>query len=101
MKDRVAKLFVKPGRSWRWPLKAATCLIVLRCLVATAQAATAVDEALYSSLHPFYTELCADSQILKKPGFGADIRGGIGGRGAEAIPKFHERSLAQQHRQGD
>ncbi len=29
--------------------------------------------------HRFYAELCALSQIMKHPGFGADIRGGIGG----------------------
>ncbi len=72
-------LSLKPRRSWRLPWKTATFLLVLRCFVVTAQAATAVDEAYYSSLYPYYAEFCADSQILKKPGFGADIRGGIGG----------------------
>ena len=37
------------------------------------------DEALYTSVYPYYAEFCALSQIMKKPGFGADIRGEIGG----------------------
>jgi hypothetical protein len=37
------------------------------------------DEAQYTALFPYYAELCAVSQIQKKPGFGADIRGGPGG----------------------
>jgi hypothetical protein len=51
----------------------------LLCSAALAQAAVTSDEALYSSLYPYYAEFCAVSQILKKPGFGADIRGGRGG----------------------
>jgi hypothetical protein len=35
--------------------------------------------AAYTLLYPFYAEYCAVSQISKKPGFGADIRGEIGG----------------------
>jgi hypothetical protein len=37
------------------------------------------DEAQYAALFPYYAEVCAVSQIDKKPGFGADIRGGPGG----------------------
>ncbi len=37
------------------------------------------DEAAYADRHPYYAEYCALSQIKKKPGFGADIRGQIGG----------------------
>lgn len=37
------------------------------------------DPAAYADRHPFYAEYCALSQIKKKPGFGADIRGQIGG----------------------
>ena len=33
----------------------------------------------YASQHPTYAEYCTLSQIKKKPGFGADIRGEIGG----------------------
>ncbi len=39
----------------------------------------ASDEGAYAAAHPYYAEYCALSQIKKKPGFGADIRGEIGG----------------------
>ncbi len=37
------------------------------------------DEAAYADRHPYYAEFCALSQIKKKLGYGADIRGEIGG----------------------
>ena len=37
------------------------------------------DEVAYTTLHPYYLEFCALSEIQKKPGYGADIRGGVGG----------------------
>jgi hypothetical protein len=37
------------------------------------------DEAAYTALDPYYLEFCALSEIQKKPGYGADIRGGVGG----------------------
>jgi hypothetical protein len=37
------------------------------------------DEAAYTALNPYYLEFCALSEIEKKPGYGADIRGGVGG----------------------
>jgi len=37
------------------------------------------DEAAYAAQHPYYAEFCALSQIKKKIGYGADIRGEIGG----------------------
>lgn len=37
------------------------------------------NEQLYARLYPYYAELCAVSQIKKKPGFGADTSGGPGG----------------------
>ena len=37
------------------------------------------DEAAYTASHPYYLEFCALSEIQKKPGYGADIRGGVGG----------------------
>jgi hypothetical protein len=37
------------------------------------------DEAAYTRLYPYYLEFCALSEIQKKPGYGADIRGGVGG----------------------
>jgi hypothetical protein len=41
--------------------------------------ATPDDEAAYTALFPHYIEFCAVSEIRKKPGYGADIRGGVGG----------------------
>ena len=38
-----------------------------------------VNEAAYTAVHPYYFEFCALSEIQKKPGYGADIRGGVGG----------------------
>ena len=37
------------------------------------------DPDAYAAAHPTYAEYCALTQIKKKPGFGADIRGEIGG----------------------
>lgn len=37
------------------------------------------DAASYDAMYPYYAEFCALSEIEKKPGFGADIRGQIGG----------------------
>jgi hypothetical protein len=37
------------------------------------------DEAAYTAVDPYYLEFCALSEIQKKPGYGADIRGGVGG----------------------
>jgi len=37
------------------------------------------DEAAYAAQHPYYAEFCALSQIKKIRGYGADIRGEIGG----------------------
>jgi hypothetical protein len=41
--------------------------------------APTTDEAAYAALHPYYLEFCALSEIQKKPGYGAEIRGGVGG----------------------
>ena len=38
-----------------------------------------MDDAAYTALFPTYAEFCAVSQIDKRPGFGADIRGENGG----------------------
>lgn len=37
------------------------------------------DDAVYAAVYPYYAEFCALSQIMKKTGFGADIRGQVGG----------------------
>lgn len=47
--------------------------------IADPSPTTASEEAQYTALYPYYAETCALSQIRKKPGFGADISGGVGG----------------------
>jgi hypothetical protein len=37
------------------------------------------DKAAYTALHPYYFEFCALSELQKKPGYGVDLRGGVGG----------------------
>jgi len=37
------------------------------------------DKVAYTALHPYYFEFCALSELQKKPGYGADLRGGVGG----------------------
>jgi hypothetical protein len=54
-------------------------LWVAGCAVARFDQPGASDEAAYSSAHPYYLEYCALTQIKKKPGYGAEIRGEIGG----------------------
>jgi hypothetical protein len=44
-------------------------------------AATVGEEQQYAMVYPYYAELCAVSQLDKKPGFGADISSGFGGHG--------------------
>jgi len=56
----------------------------MAALLATACAAPRFEriggtDADYARAHPYYAEYCALSQIKKKPGFGAEIRGDIGG----------------------
>ena len=38
-----------------------------------------LDETAYTAEHPYYLEFCALSEVQKNPGYGADIRGGVGG----------------------
>lgn len=52
---------------------------VVGCAVARFDVPGAADEAAYRAAHPYYAEFCALSQIKKKVGYGADIRGEIGG----------------------
>lgn len=58
-------------------LAAALCLI--GCTARFDVPPTADNDSAYSFLYPFYVELCAVSQINKKPGFGVDTSGGPGG----------------------
>jgi hypothetical protein len=39
----------------------------------------ASDERLYAELFPYYAEVCAVSELKKKPGFGIEISSGMGG----------------------
>lgn len=45
----------------------------------SADAEAARDDAAYSRLYPYHAELCALSEIRKKPGFGVRFRSGMGG----------------------
>ena len=38
-----------------------------------------IDEAAYAQAHPYFAELCALSELRKRPGFGAAVQSGIGG----------------------
>ena len=63
-------------------VRAASALLALwvsACATARFDLPGAGDEAGYAARHPYYAEFCALSQIKKKPGYGADIRGEIGG----------------------
>lgn len=46
------------------------------CAVAAVDHPVLTDEALFDAQHPYYAEICALSGIDKKPGFGAEIKGG-------------------------
>jgi hypothetical protein len=54
-------------------------LLLAGCAAVRFDVPGAADEATYATAHPYYAEYCALSQIKKKQGFGADIRGEIGG----------------------
>ncbi len=61
-----------------WPLLAFAWLAA--CSVERFdRAGVNTDDAVYASVYPLYAEFCALSQIKKMRGFGADIRGEIGG----------------------
>lgn len=40
---------------------------------------SALENSHYDRFYPYYAELCALSEIRKKPGFGAEFRSGVGG----------------------
>ncbi|HEV2551686.1 MAG TPA: hypothetical protein VGU20_30535 [Stellaceae bacterium] len=61
-------------------------LAVIASLAITACSTAHVDtrpsadaEAAYATLFPYYAELCAVSELKKKPGFGAALASGVGG----------------------
>jgi hypothetical protein len=57
----------------------AVSLLLAGCNATFDVAAPALETQLYTTLYPYYVELCAVSQISKKPGFGVAISGGEGG----------------------
>ncbi len=78
---RRASLDKNPALRQRQRMRLASLLLAL-LLTACATARferVGEDPASYAAAHPYYAEYCALSQIKKRPGFGADIRGEIGG----------------------
>ncbi len=72
------------GRSRRWTLRRCVRLSIVMCLTGCGAADFNLpgangNDALYTSIYPDYVEFCALSQINKKEGYGADIRGEMGG----------------------
>jgi hypothetical protein len=66
----------------RWLAVAAALLCGLAgcaTLPISSTPAPTTPEAAYTTEHPYYFEFCALSEVQKKPGYGADIRGGVGG----------------------
>src|SRR5215469_15518959 len=53
--------------------------LVSRAGARADSAAAAADDAHYERFYPYYAELCALSEIRKKPGFGVQFRSGMGG----------------------
>ena len=53
--------------------------VLAGCADARFDTPGATDEAAYRAAHPDYAEYCALTQIKKKPGFGFEVRGEIGG----------------------
>jgi len=63
----------------RLPCVFAALLCLLGCSARFDVPEASGNEGAYSILYPLYVELCAVSQIKKKPGFGVDTSGGPGG----------------------
>jgi hypothetical protein len=77
------RAIVRPLKSrGRWGIFAA-CLLapLLAACVSSAPPppSMAGDERQYEMVYPYYAELCAVSELGKKPGFGADISSAFGG----------------------
>jgi hypothetical protein len=66
-------------RRYRTASALAILMWLVGCTATFDIAAPPNDEPIYAMLYPFYAELCAVSQIRKKPGFGVDTSGGPGG----------------------
>ncbi|HWE71649.1 MAG TPA: hypothetical protein VG328_00705 [Stellaceae bacterium] len=66
-------------RSGRLACVLAAVLCLIGCTARFDVTPSPDNESAYSLLYPFYVELCAVSQIKKKPGVGVDTSGGPGG----------------------
>ncbi len=61
-------------------LAAVASLALAACSTAHVDTRPSADaEAAYAALFPYYAELCAVSELKKKPGFGAELASGVGG----------------------
>jgi hypothetical protein len=61
-------------------LAAIASLAIAACSTAHLDTRPSADaEAAYAAFFPYYAELCAVSELRKKPGFGAELESGIGG----------------------
>jgi hypothetical protein len=70
------------ARLHRWACALGSSLWLAACgttHVDFAGRAGATSDEVYASLYPYYAELCALSEVAKKPGLGAEISGGTGG----------------------
>jgi len=69
-------------RTWLEPALVAMLLMSAGCMTGPHEqppATTQADEQEYTRFFPTYAEICAVSQLGKKPGFGAELSSGIGG----------------------
>jgi hypothetical protein len=75
-----------PARGWMKRLRLTApfaALWLTACSVVDfTRPGTSEPESSYATVYSIYAEFCALSQIKKKPGFGAEIRGEIGGHAA-------------------
>jgi hypothetical protein len=66
---------IRPGA-----LAAIALLVIAACSTTHLDTSPSADaEAAYAALFPYYAELCAVSELKKKPGFGAELASGVGG----------------------
>ncbi len=75
--------FLRGLRGWLEPAALAVLLLATGGCVTGPHdqppSTTATEEQEYARFYPTYAEICAVSELEKKPGFGADLFSGIGG----------------------
>lgn len=82
-------------------MRIATACVVLSLLTACVPSAvappptTASEEQQYAAIYPYYAEICALSELNKKPGFGADISSAFGGHGVLYLNRVCRRQDSQ------